>query len=77
MNQLRIKPLNGLKIRNPKDGRPLPADRTTVVVSNSYWQRRLRDKDVVEVVAAAKKAKPKEEKKQKVEKKEEKNTKPL
>lgn len=38
----------GLIVRNPINGLPLPASGLTVEL-NSYWRRRLRDGDVVEL----------------------------
>lgn len=50
MKTLRILPANGLKIRDPRNGNPLPSDRTTSVPANQYWLRRLQSGDVLENV---------------------------
>ncbi len=75
MKLMRIRPVAGKKIRDPKDGRVLPADRTTVVPANSYWSRRIAQNDVVEYLTEAKveTSKVKKEKSQKNEKQEEKS----
>jgi Protein of unknown function (DUF2635) len=46
-----LKPAPGLQVRSPGTGRVLPADGEEVEMS-SYWHRRLRDGDVVEVAAS-------------------------
>lgn len=48
MKVIEVKPKDGLKIRNPRDGRPLPTDRTTRVEVNQYWVRRIQCGDVYE-----------------------------
>ena len=48
MKVITVKPKSGLKIRNPRDGRPLPADRTTRIEINQYWMRRLKCGDIEE-----------------------------
>lgn len=45
-NIVLIRPKQGLKIRDPRDSRPLPADRTTRVELDYYWMRRLKCGDV-------------------------------
>lgn len=72
MKQIKIRPIDGKRIRDPRDGRVLPADRTTVVSPNSYWQRRLRDKDVEIIVVKVEKKIEKVEKSEKIIKKSEK-----
>ncbi|WP_328184628.1 DUF2635 domain-containing protein [Marinobacter sp. OP 3.4] len=51
-----VKPREGLRIRQ-ENGRPLPAEGRHVPL-NSFWRRRLRDKDVV-AAQAPRKAKAK------------------
>lgn len=57
-----IRPAEGKKIRDPRNGKPLPADRDMRVELGSYWLRRLKDGDVYEVKekkASKKKPEPK------------------
>jgi len=49
MNTIKIKPADGLTVRDPETRHPLAAKGETKA-KNSYWMRRLRDGDVVEVV---------------------------
>ncbi len=60
---IKIRPYKGKKIRDPRTGKPLPHDRDVAVIPNSYWLRRLRDKDVYEVKGGSKKSEPKSKKK--------------
>jgi hypothetical protein len=58
--KIRVTPADGLKVRDPADGKHLPADGKNVEDS-SYWRRRATDDDVtisaaVEAKASAKKA---------------------
>lgn len=41
-----VKPNNGLSVRDPVKGSPLP-EGGAEVPDNTFWQRRLRDGDVV------------------------------
>lgn len=41
-----VKPNNGLSVRDPVKGTPLP-EKGAEVPDNTFWQRRLRDGDVV------------------------------
>ena len=50
-----IRPKEGLKVRNPLNGLPLPADRNTAVYPTQFWLRRLKDGDVEESKAEEKK----------------------
>lgn len=74
MRLMRVKPTDGKKIRDPKNGRVLSSERSIVVPYTSYWRRRLKDKDIYEVSEKVEKPKPKikVKKSEKVEKKEEK-----
>lgn len=51
MSPLHIKPAPGLKIRNPDRNHTHLADDGEVVPMTDYWIARLRDGDVVEVIA--------------------------
>ena len=42
-----VKPATGLKVRDPVKKDYLPADGRTVSETDIYWNRRLRDGDVV------------------------------
>lgn len=42
-----IKPATGLKIRNPQSMLPIPETGLEVPDTDTYWQRRLADGDVV------------------------------
>jgi hypothetical protein len=67
---LSIRAKQGLMIRNPLDGKVLPADRNTRVDESQYWLRRLKDGDVYEASEEPKKIDPpKAEKKEKISKK--------
>jgi hypothetical protein len=46
---IRIKPRTGLIVRDPVTFRPLAAEGEDKPRFNQYWQRRLRDGDVVPV----------------------------
>lgn len=46
---IRIKPRAGLIVRDPVTYRPLAVEGETKPRFNQYWQRRLRDGDVVPV----------------------------
>ncbi len=52
--KIKIKPNNGLIVRDPLTGKPLVAEGEEKP-RNSYWLRRLRDKDVVLVSKGGKK----------------------
>lgn len=41
-----VKPAQGLKVRNPATGQPIPIEGAKVPAS-PYWRRRLADGDVV------------------------------
>jgi len=56
---MHVKPIAGRQVPDPEKGGILPSD-GRVVELTSYWLRRLRDGDVVEVPA---KTKPKESRK--------------
>ena len=56
--KLKIKVVEGKKIRDPKTGAPLPTDRAVTVDGVSYWLRRIKAGDVV-LVDDAKKQEPK------------------
>lgn len=56
IKRILVLPKQGLVVKNPLDKRPLPADRTTAVILNQFWLRRLAAGDVVE---AKPKGKPK------------------
>lgn len=43
---LHVKPAEGLTVLDPETRQPLPAEGATVA-NNTYWARRLRDRDVV------------------------------
>ena len=45
--KLLIRPKAGLVVRDPRNGMPLPAERTTEVDTNQFWLRRVRDGDVI------------------------------
>lgn len=45
---MQVKPASGLVVRDPGTLEPLPAEGGAVELT-TYWQRRLRDGDVVEV----------------------------
>ena len=47
-----VKPAAGFVVRDPANAEPLPADGREVP-DNEYWQRRLRDGDVVPAKPAA------------------------
>lgn len=47
---IKVKPAEGLVVRNPADAKALPPKGKTVP-RNAYWLRRLKDGDVVEVEA--------------------------
>ena len=47
MNDLYLIPQDGLNVRDPRDGKPLPAE-GAFKPRSQYWLRRLRDKDVSE-----------------------------
>jgi len=49
---MKLKPADGRSVRDPVKGTLLPADGADVVV-DAFWRRRLRDGDVVEVIATA------------------------
>ncbi|MGH8426380.1 MAG: DUF2635 domain-containing protein [Gammaproteobacteria bacterium] len=52
MNEFNIKPASdAVRVRDPRTGRALAKDGETKP-RNSYWLRRLRDCDVVEVAAS-------------------------
>jgi len=47
MKTLFLKPAKGLTVRDPISGQPLAADGETKPATQ-YWQRRLKDGDVIE-----------------------------
>lgn len=50
---MKLKPAHpALLVKNPKNGKPLPAEGAEVGEIGTYWQRRLESGDVVEVVEA-------------------------
>lgn len=49
---MKLKPTDGCEVRDPVKGTLLPASGADVVV-DSFWRRRLRDGDVVEVTDTA------------------------
>lgn len=51
MKTLNIKPALYRKVRDPITNDVLPEDRTSTVIASSYWLRRLRLGDIVEVNA--------------------------
>lgn len=52
---LKVKPAPGLQVRK-EDGTPLPAEETTVP-NTTYYRRRLRDGDLIDLTKPAAKAK--------------------
>lgn len=42
-----LKPKAGLTVIDPSSGKPLPLEGKTVTRDLTYWQRRLKDGDVV------------------------------
>jgi len=50
---MKIKPAEGLIVRDPDTRRPLAA-KGEVKPKNAYWMRRLRDGDVVEITGSTK-----------------------
>jgi len=61
VKQIQIQPArSGLVVRDPSTAKALPAAGETKP-RNSYWLRRLRDGDVVEVAAAKKSRRSTEE----------------
>ena len=55
-----VKPNNGLSVRCPVRGEPLPADGAEVP-DNTFWRRRLKDGDVSQVLEKGVKSTAKKE----------------
>ena len=45
--KLLIRPKEGLIVKDPRNGMPLPAERNTAVDANQFWLRRIQAGDVV------------------------------
>lgn len=54
---MKVKPAEGLLVRDPVTREALPAKGGTVP-RNAYWLRRLRDGDVIDAAPPAKESKP-------------------
>ena len=50
MKMLYLQPKEGLVVRDPRNGKPMPCS-GAAVPDNNYWRRRLRDGDVKETTA--------------------------
>jgi hypothetical protein len=50
---MHVKPADGLKVMDPRTKRHIPAEGIRVSERDTYWVRRLRAGDVVEVAAPA------------------------
>jgi hypothetical protein len=59
--KMNVKGVSGRRVRDPITLVVVPVDETTEVPVNSYWLRKVRDGDIVEVGAQSK-AKPKQQK---------------
>lgn len=46
---MKVKPAKGIQVRDPQTGAPIPESGIEVRANPSYWDRRLRCGDVVEV----------------------------
>lgn len=47
-NTLKVRPAEGVQVRK-EDGMPLPSNKASTVPNNTYYRRRLRDGDLVDV----------------------------